>query len=374
MPSLARRNLMHDKVRLAVTLTGVVFAVVLVAVQIGLFIGFIRATADIIDSSRADLWIVSKGVGYIEVGQVVDEGKRYQALGVDGVERVDTYILQFSQWTMPNGAEEGIQIIGFNLRSGMGGPWNVVEGDVRDLELPDTVIVDRLYCAKLGVSNVGDTVEIRGRRARIVGFTEGIRTFTTSPAVFTSFKNALGYAGLEEHEAIYFLVKVAPGADIEAVRAGLLERVADVDVLTTAEFSRKTTAYWLLATGAGVTVLIAAFLGLVVGVVVVAQTIYAATVDHIREFGTLKAMGASNGYIIRVILKQAAISACIGYALGIAIAYVAVWSSKGGGAAIVLPWEVAAGLFLLTLAMCMGAAVVSINKVTRTDPALVFKA
>lgn len=374
MPSLARRNLMHDRVRLAVTLTGVVFAVVLVAVQVGLFIGFVRATADIIDASGADLWIVSKGVGYIEVGQAFDERKRYQALGIPGVERADAYVLRFAQWRLPSGSEEGIQIIGYDTRSGLGGPWNVVEGNLADLERPDTVVIDRLYARKLGVSRIGDSVEIQGRRARIVAFTDGIRTFTTSPAVFTSFKTARGYAGLSEDETVYLLVRVAPGSDVEAVRSRLLERIADVDVLTTAEFSRKTTSYWLLSTGAGVTVLIAAFLGLVVGVVVVAQTIYAATVDHIREFGTLKAMGASNGYIIRVILEQAAISACIGYALGIAIAYGAVWSSTGGGAAIVLPWPVAAGLFLLTLAMCVGAALVSINKVTRIDPALVFRA
>ncbi|HET8676720.1 MAG TPA: ABC transporter permease, partial [Blastocatellia bacterium] len=117
----------------------------------------------------------------------------------------------------------------------------------------------------------------------------------------------------------------------------------------------------------------AAVLGLIVGVVVVAQTIYAATIDHIREFGTLKAMGATNGYIYRVIIKQALISAVIGYGLGIAVSLVTVYFNRNGGAAIILPKEVAAGLFGLTLLMCIGASVVSINKVTRIDPAMIFK-
>jgi putative ABC transport system permease protein len=129
----------------------------------------------------------------------------------------------------------------------------------------------------------------------------------------------------------------------------------------------------MFGTGAGVTVLIAAALGLVVGVVVVAQTIYAATVDHLREFGTLKAMGATNGYIYRVIVTQALWSAVIGYGFGIAIAYGAVYMSRNGGAAIVLPGEVGAALFLLTLVMCVAAALVSINKATRIDPAMVYK-
>ena len=134
-----------------------------------------------------------------------------------------------------------------------------------------------------------------------------------------------------------------------------------------------TTHYWMFGTGAGVTVIIAAVLGLLVGVVVVAQTIYAATIDHIREFGTLKAMGATNGYIYRIILQQAAISAVIGYGVGIVLAILAEHSSRHGGANIVLPVPVRAGLFGLTLLMCVSAAMVSINKVTKIDPAMVFR-
>jgi putative ABC transport system permease protein len=119
-------------------------------------------------------------------------------------------------------------------------------------------------------------------------------------------------------------------------------------------------------------VIIAAVLGLIVGVVVVTQTIYAATIDHIREFGTLKAMGASNFYIYKIILKQAVISAVIGYAIGIVVAMIAI-RIAGDSAPIKLPVEVAIGMFFLTLFMCCLAALVSINKVTRIDPAMVFK-
>ena len=129
----------------------------------------------------------------------------------------------------------------------------------------------------------------------------------------------------------------------------------------------------MFGTGAGITVLIAAGLGLLVGVVVVAQTIYAATVDHIREYGTLKAMGATNAYLYRVILEQAALSAVAGYSVGIAIALVASRGSQAGTTAIILEWPLAIALFALTLVMCLGASVVSINKVTRIDPAMVFK-
>ena len=204
----------------------------------------------------------------------------------------------------------------------------------------------------------------------MAGFTEGIRTFTTSPLVFTSYRNAVRYTGMKADETMFLLVKAAPGADLGRLRAALAARLADVDVLTTSEFSAKTTSYWMFGTGAGVMVLSAAVLGLLVGVVVVAQTIYAATIDHIREFGTLKAMGATNGYIYRIILQQAAVSAVIGYTVGIAVAIVVETASKSSGANIILPTSVRAGLFGITLLMCVSAAMVSINKATRIDPAM----
>jgi len=168
-------------------------------------------------------------------------------------------------------------------------------------------------------------------------------------------------------------VKIAPGADVEQVRREILSRVKDVDAFTTREFSEMTEHYWMFTTGAGVAVLLAAALGLFVGFVVVTQTIYATTMDHIREFGTLKAMGAPNSYVYKVIVQQAAIAAVMGYALGITVSAFVVRGSQHGGASILMPWPLAVAIFFVTLVMCVGAALVSIHKVTHLDPAMVFK-
>lgn len=373
MASLALKNLLHDRVRLAVTLVGIVFSVVLTSIQLGLFFGFTRATSDLIDHSSADLWVISNGVTHLETGVPFDEQKFYQVMATPGVAAVEKHFAGFSQWKKPNGAQEGILLVGFNLDSPMGGPWNLVAGDVRNLKEPDTVIVDELYRQKLGVTQIGQVLEIRNRRARVVGFTKGIRSFTTSPPVFTSFKNAQGFAGLKEDQLMYLLVKARPGADLQLLKEKIEAGVQDVDVYTRDEFSRKQSFYWMFGTGAGVTVLIAAALGLLVGIVVVAQTIYASTMDHIREYGTLKAMGASNGYIYRVIIKQAAMSGLIGYVIGMSVSLVISQASLKGTTAIILPIPLVIGLFFLTLLMCVCASVVSINKVTRIDPAMVFR-
>jgi putative ABC transport system permease protein len=374
MPPLARRNLFHDKVRLTVTLTGIVFAVVLIVVELGLFVGFTETTSSLIDHSGADLWITSRHVPYVDLGVAFTERKLYQVRAVPGVQEAEKVIVHWTNWQRADGRRESIQIVGIDPDGDMLRPWNLTSGRVADLKRPDAVIMDDIYKQKLGVTRVGELFEIRDRRARVVGFTHGIRSFTTSPYVFTTFKRALDYAGMADDQTIFVLVKVAPGANMEQVRRGILDNVRDVEVFTSPEFSHMTRFYWMFTTGAGVAVLLAAGLGLIVGFTVVAQTIYATTMDHLREYGTLKAMGARNSYVYRVIIKQAAMSAVIGYVLGMIVSVFVVRASQEGGAAILLPWQMAVGMFFLTLVMCIGAALVSINKITRLDPAMVFKA
>lgn len=373
MASLAFKNLFHDRVRLAVTLTGIVFALVLIIVQFGLFLGFLETTANIVAHSGADLWVTATGTPHVNGGTVIQERRRYQILAVPGVTRAEKFVVQFANWKLPSGGNESVQIVGYDIDAGLGGPWDVVEGSVEALKGQDTVIMDRLFLQKLGVTGVGHRTEVNGRRVRVVGMTSGIRSFTTSPWVFTSFKNAQNYGGLAEDQTLFFLVKAEPGRDLQALKAGLMRNVPDVEVLTNAEMQWRTQYYWLFSTGAGITTLIGAALGLLVGTVVVAQTIYATTMDHIREYGTLKAMGAPNRYLYRVIIQQSLIAAVIGYALALVAGILVVRGSVNGGAAILLPPEMMAATLGIAIVMCASASVISIRKATGIDPALVFR-
>jgi len=375
MALLARRNLFHDRIRFAVTLTGIVFALVLIIVQFGLFLGFTTTTSNNIDHSEADLWVAFHGVGYFDTGRMFSERKYYQVLATPGVEQAEKYIQSFAYWKKPDGGVENVQVLGFHAGSGLGEPWNVIEGSALDVQQEDGVIIDDLYKQKLGVTKIGDHVEISDHRARVVAFTHGIRSFTTSPFVYTSFKNALNYTRPKsrEDQLTYILIKVVPGYAPAQVQRNLREHVTDVEVFTRDEFSRRTRFYWMFTTGAGLAVLTAALMGLVVGIAVVAQTIYAATMDHIREYGTLKAMGATNRYLYRVLIEQAICSGALGYGLALVIAHFIVQGSEKGGALILMPLSMKIGMLFLAVLMCITAALVSINKVTKLDPAMVFK-
>lgn len=373
MPLLARRNLFHDRIRLVVTLTGIAFSVVLMAVQWGLFRGFSTSTCGIIDHSRADLWIAAKNTTYLEQAMPFNERKYYQVLATPGVGQAVKYIVRWSHWKEANGHAESVAVIGCDPDASIGGPYNLVAGDAQQLKQPNSVIIDRMYADKLGVHAIGDMVEINEYRAKVVGFTNGIRAFTTSPYVFTTFKRAQDYSTIDANQVVFVLVKAAPGVDIHKLKTELQRRLPDNDVFETAEFSASTRHYWMFTTGAGIAVLMAAALGLVVGIAVVAQTIYATTMDHIREYGTLKAMGAPNRYVLSVIMQQAVIAASMGYAIGMVVSVFVVHGAAKGGANILLTGQTAVGLFFLTVAMCVTAAVVSVNKILSLDPAMVFK-
>ncbi len=144
MPPLARRNLFHDKIRLAVTLTGIVFAVVLIVVELGLFVGFTVTTSALIDHSGADLWITSKHVPYVEQGVAFSERKLNQVRAVPGVADAQKLIAHWTQWKRHDGGEESVQIVGFNVDDALETPWNLVEGRVEDLKFPDAIILDEL--------------------------------------------------------------------------------------------------------------------------------------------------------------------------------------------------------------------------------------
>ncbi len=370
---IALRNLMHDRIRLAVTLTGVIFAVVLIAVQSGLFVGFTTATSCVIENTEADVWVASRGVRNFDVTHPLRERKYHQVLSVPGVARAEKFIVQFANWRKSEGGMESVEVVGFDLASGLGRPWAMAAGSIEALEVRDTVIIDELYQQKLGVAELGQAVEISDRRARVVGFTRGIRSFTTSPYVFTSFSNALEFTHLKPDQLTYVLVLAEPGVDPRELRAAIAAAVDDVDVFTREEFAHKTKWYWMFTTGAGMALVIAACLGLVVGGVVVAQTLYATTMDHLPEFGTLRAMGAKNGYLYKIIMAQAVAAALIGYFPGVIISHVLVKLAEKGGASILLTWRMSVGLFFLTVIMCVTASFVSIKRVTRIDPAMVFK-
>jgi putative ABC transport system permease protein len=370
--TLASRNLFHDRLRLVATVIGIVFSIVLVTVQMGLYLGFGRMVTTMIDHAPADLWIVPRGTKCFEDPSLMDDRKRFRAVSVAGVSAVVPVVIGFAEWSMPGGGTTPVFVVGSDLREGGLTPWNLVEGGLDALSIPSSVAIDQTYFTRLGVSGVGATAEIREQKVQVVAATRGIRSFTTTPYVFTSLDRARGFIGAPATKTTYFLVRVSPGADIENVRSRLLANISDVEVLTRAEFSERSRAFWLFDTGAGAALFAGALLGMIVGTVIVAQTLYSSTKDHLNEFATLRAIGSSGSYIHKVIICQALLSAVVGFSLAAAIGFTVVWMTSETALPIVMTPTLTISLFLLTVLMCVASAVAAIVKVMRIDPAMVF--
>ena len=371
--TLALRNLLHDRVRLAVTLVGILFSIVLVAVQLGLYLGSSRMITANIARSNADLFVTTYGAKSFEDGGVLlTDRDRHQALAAAGVQSVVPIVVSFAEWRKPAGGSSRVVLVGSDSEDKGLVPWSLAEGTLEDIKAPDAIAVDRSYLDELGVTGIGDTAQAAMGRVKIRALTEGVRSFTQSPYAYTTLNRARQLLGVGDDRSTFLLVKLAPGADVATVQADLRQRLEGDDVLTKDEFESRSLKQWLFRTGAGLALIGGAILGSLVGTVIVAQTLYSSTKDHIHEFATLRALGSSKAYIHKVILAQAGLSAVMGYLLGMMIALLILYASRNSSLPLVMTPGLAFWLFALTLFMCAISALSAIVKVTKIDPATVF--
>ncbi|PPC82823.1 MAG: multidrug ABC transporter substrate-binding protein [Hyphomicrobium sp.] len=369
---LAYRNLFHDRLSFMVTIVGIVFSVVLVAIQCGIYLGSEKKIAAILDQAPADLWIVPLGTKSYDDPSPLSGRERHMALSVPGVASAEDMVVSFARWRKPEGGTTTVLLIGSEPISDAPLPWNIEEGSRKALEAPNTVAIDKSYFPDLGITAVNDNAEINGVNVEIAATTKRIRSFTTLPFVFTNIEEARRLTGTLQNQATYERIKLAPGADLETVRAEITKRLPDAEVLTQNEFRKRSQGYWLFQTGAGAALIAGAVLGLIVGIVIVAQTLYSSTKDHINEFATLRALGAGAGYIVKVILLQAVLSGLIGFGLGFLLSLGVISAAQDTKLTIVMTPELAVSLFAITIGMCIFAAISAIVKVVRIDPAVVF--
>jgi putative ABC transport system permease protein len=370
--NLAKKILLHDRVKFAVASAGVSISVMLVLVQIGLYAGFMQTASTLIDHGHADLWVTRQASENFDFTAPLDDRTYYRVASTPGVARAERMILAFAQLKLDSGGDLGVQVVGVEPDAQLMGPWHVVAGDGRRVGEPGAITVDRSEYAKLHIDRVGHRTEINGARAEVVAMTDGIRSFTTSPLVFTDLTSARTFTGYPAEAENYVLVRVAAGADPIAVRDAL-RAIPHVDAYTTSEMSARTRTYWSSRTGVGAGFFTTAILGIIVGLVVCGQILYNGTLQHLREYGTLKAMGAKNGQVVRVILYQALIAAVVGLVFGGALAFLMRAAMKGANLIVALSPGLFVATAIVTVVMCALASMLSIIKVLRLDPATVFK-
>jgi len=372
---LATKSLLHDKLRFLITVSGVAFAVTLVFVQVGLFLGLLDNASITIEHIDADLWVTSRNTPNVDFAHTFPDTLVKRVRSVPGVANADNLIVWFVTMNLPSGAQEGSLIYALDDFSRWNIPWNIMQGELADLKRGQYFFLDDSAVKRYGPFQVGEYREIMGQRMKIIGRTKDARSFTTTPITFIDFDRAqtLNPQSLQG-KTTYILVKLAPGADPQAVKTEIAKRLPYNDVYTRKEWASRSRRYWVQSTGIGLNMYITVFLGCLVGIVVVAQTLYTSTMEHLKEFGTVKAIGGGNLDIYRILGKQASIAAVAGFVLGALMSYAMRPAITKIDLKLIIPPTFVAIVFVGSVVMCLAAAMISFKKVASIDPALVFRA
>jgi putative ABC transport system permease protein len=376
---LAMKMLFHQKMRLVITLIGITISAVLALVEVAIYLGMMGNATSVIRHTDGDIWVASKNVQSFDFALPFPSQRIDTVRGLQQVQWAEKILLNYGFIKLANGGREQVQFIGYNPDTGVGGPWNLVEGKLTDVKGGRYMIIDKTSEQRLGRLRTGTLWEltfIREHAFKLVGLSQGIKSFTTIPLVFLSYNEMdrmFAEAGWSDLTC-YIVVKLKNPADQDAVVRYLRDKLKDNDVFTRDEFMRKTIMYWTVQTGMGMAFFITAALALIIGGTIVGQTIYTSTLEHLREYGTLKAIGARNQEIDQAIFAQAGFSAVVGYVIGAMLVLLMRGGIESAGVPLYLSPTLFAGLFVAVLSMCLASAWFSVARVHRLDPVSVFKA
>jgi putative ABC transport system permease protein len=369
----ALRTLWHERSRFLPGILAVSFSAVLIALQCGLLLGLFSITSIPITYSRADIWVGSPQVLSVDLGQPIPLSYMSRIAQDKRVVQVEAYYQAFRYWTKPDGGSELCIVIGCNLNPDSLGALNQLTPDLRSLlTQPGSIVVDEGELKRLGVKGIGDKAEINKETVQIVGLVSGLKSLA-GPYVFCSRETArtLLRGFMPSDSTTYYLAKCKSPDDAAAVVRELTEKYPKMPSFTSDDFSWRSQEHWLFKTKAGIAIGYAAILGLLVGMVVTSQTLYAATRASDREYAILLALGIPRWRISFTVLIQ---SFWVGI-IGVVLAYPTVFGlaelatlATSGGVNVKLPWQLQVGAGTLTLLMAMFSGMLALRSVRQIEP------
>ncbi len=394
MSWIALQMLTGDRAKFFGIVMGLTFAALLITQQGSIFCGLMLRTAgQVADTTGADLWVMDPNVLHVDDVKPMIQNNLYRVRGVDGVKwavplykgnaraKIDNYK------GSPKQVIEQVVLLGLDDSSMVGAPptSRLLEGRLEDLRKPDAVFIDNNRLPKLfpGLKPdaykrenyykfLGTEFEMNDHRAIVVGVCEASRTFQSNPVVYTTYSRAKGFIPMERKTLSYILAKAEEGRDPKEV-AESIRRQTGLGAETGPDFQWKTIMYYMKYTGIPINFGITAVLGFLVGTAIAGQTFYNFTLENLKQFGALKAMGATNGKIVGMILLQATVVGLLGYGLGVGLATLFGISTQGGELAYYTHWMILPITGVAVVFICILASLLSVRKVVFLEPAVVFR-
>lgn len=356
---------------------GIAFASLLIAQQSSIFCGLmLLTTSQINDLEGADLWIMDPNVRFIDDIKPLSENDLYRVRGVSGVKWAVRLYKGLTRGRMDDGNFQQIILLGLDDATLVGAPREMVAGKLGDLRRPDAIIMDESGYHQLWPNEpyrLGKTFEMNDRRAVLVGVCKARRTFQTFPIVYTRYSAATFFAPRERKVLSFVLAEPEPGLDPEEV-CRRIEAQTGLQAQTRKQFAWTTIIYYMQKTGIPINFGITVALGFLVGTAIAGQTFYLFTLENLKQFGALKAMGAGNLRLVAMILFQALVVGVVGYGLGIgAAAAFGVAVKDSAQLAFFMPWQVLVGTAAAVCLIAVIASVLSMQRVLLLEPAVVFQ-
>src|SRR5262245_29260404 len=370
--SYSLTTLWYERQRFLPGILAVAFSALLIALQCGLLLGLFSITSIPIDMSNADIWVGHPEVPSVDLGRPIPESWM-SYLAFNEVERIEPFMEGFAYWDKPTGGMELCVVIGSRLGpNALGAIKQLTPDHRRDLSEFGAVVVDQGEFRRLGITKVGQTAEVQGRKVRIVGTVSGLKSLA-GPYVFCSMETAKMLLKPPHEQATFLLAKCKRKEDAPAVVERLRSYDRKISAFTAEEFSLRSRLHWLLKTKAGIALGLAACLGLLVGAVVTSQTLYAATVSQLKEYAVLRAMGIPRWRMAMSVLAQSFWVGLAGVIIALPLIFVLAHFGNELGAKVLLPWQLLTGAVVVTMTMALLSGLWALRSLRLIEPVALLR-
>lgn len=376
---IARKNLLSERTRLLISVGGVALSVVLISLLLSLYRGWSEKVGGFVDEVDADLWIAQEGTtDFISAGSVLPLEEGTTLLGShplvkSGAITIFRPLIVRPRTVTSGGKSMDVELIGYDVETGMGGPLKIVDG--KSKPAPGEVIIDKAMTKYYGV-DIGDTLTVSNNKLKVVGRSSG-GDFIAFQTIFVPLDEAQEILGLKQGNqsfVTFFLLKLKNPENRDELEKAMDQFDPRIEAITSDDFSSATRDRILnqVIPILGVVLMLA----FIVGLAVAGLTIYTATVEKAREYGILKAVGFSNGYLYRLVFEQSLVTGILGFVIGVGITLIVGRFAQDIVRQFVVftRWQDVLFVAGVTLVMALLAAYVPVRRLAAIDPVSVFKA
>jgi len=378
MIRIALKMLFGDRGKYVMLISGITFATLLMAQGMSLFCGLMSWTYSTVRNVRVPIWVADPMVEQCNDNKPMRDTDITRVRSVEGIAWAVPLYQGISMAKLPDGTSKMITLIGLDNNTLIGAPTRILAGNLEELRMPNTVILDdfgveRLSAGRAEPIGVGDTFEINDREARIVAICKTYRSFTGGPYVFTTYDRAVQYAPNQRKMLSFILAAPQPGlSEAEATRR--ITARTGLAAFTHREFMWSTIMWYIKNTGIPINVGTIVIIGFIIGAAISGQTFYSFVLENTRHFAALRAMGASTGELCGMLLAQAFIVGFIGYGIGLGlVSLLGNNLMRLGKVPFLMLWQITAIVGAAVLVIVAISALIGIFRIARLEPAIVFR-